>query len=67
MKNRSISIEYAPSEEMIADGLTKALPANLYERFRGQVGLVDIAERLQEKRHKELQEDDLETLLIGPQ
>jgi hypothetical protein len=61
-----ITIEYVKSEDMIADGLTKALQTGKFEVFRDQVGLVDISERLMERRFKELQEDDLETLLLGP-
>jgi hypothetical protein len=62
----SISVEYVRSGEMIADGLTKALQAEKFEIFRRQVGLVDISERLKKRRTKELQEDDLEALLLGP-
>ena len=54
----SISVEYVRSGEMIADGLTKALQAEKFEIFRRQVGLVDISEKLRERRTKEFQEDD---------
>jgi Reverse transcriptase (RNA-dependent DNA polymerase) len=43
-----INVEYTESQNMIADGLTKALPAEQFHRFRGQLGLVDITERLKE-------------------
>jgi hypothetical protein len=43
---------------MIADGLTKALPAQQFEKFVMQVGLVDIKERIQERRFKELTIED---------
>jgi hypothetical protein len=43
-----INVEYTESQNMIADGLTKALPAEQFLRFRGQLGLVDVTERLKE-------------------
>ena len=42
-----IVVKYTESSEMMADGLTKALPRQSFERFRSQMGLVDIRERLQ--------------------
>ncbi|KAL1994660.1 hypothetical protein VTN49DRAFT_2130 [Thermomyces lanuginosus] len=44
-----IVVKYTESSEMMADGLTKALPRQSFERFRNQMGLVDIRERLQEE------------------
>jgi hypothetical protein len=35
-----------PTKDMIADGLTKSLPANKMTQFLKHVGLVDIRERL---------------------
>ncbi|KAH7154708.1 hypothetical protein DER46DRAFT_613430 [Fusarium sp. MPI-SDFR-AT-0072] len=43
---------------MIADGLTKALPAQQFQKFITQVGLVDIKDRIQERRTKELTAED---------
>ncbi|EXK82237.1 hypothetical protein FOQG_13375 [Fusarium oxysporum f. sp. raphani 54005] len=43
---------------MIADGLTKALPAQQFQKFVTQVGLVDIKDRIQERRTKELTAED---------
>ena len=37
----TITVEYARSDEMIADGLTKVLPANKWNRLLDQLGLVD--------------------------
>ena len=34
---------------MIADGLTKALQGNKFRRFRNQLGLVDISDRLEQQ------------------
>lgn len=38
---------------MMADGLTKALVQGTFERFREQIGLVDVREQLAERRKKE--------------
>ncbi|HEY9845965.1 MAG TPA: Ty1/Copia family ribonuclease HI, partial [Candidatus Caenarcaniphilales bacterium] len=37
-----IKVEYVPSKEMIADGLTKVLPVNKWKGFLDQLGLVEI-------------------------
>ena len=37
-----IQVIYKKSKDMIADGLTKALPIEDFRRFQGQMGLVDI-------------------------
>ena len=42
-----IAVEYTPSKEMIADGLTKSLQASAFDDFVGQLGLVDISDRLE--------------------
>ena len=38
---------------MMADGLTKALAQEQFVSFREQIGLVDISERLAERRETE--------------
>jgi hypothetical protein len=45
--NKTIQIEWVPTAEMPADGLTKALPRQKHEIFIKQLGLVDIAKLLQ--------------------
>jgi hypothetical protein len=44
-----INVEHVQSNEMIADGLTKALPSNRWSKFLDQLGLVDVKEYLSEK------------------
>ncbi len=41
------------SADMMADGLTKALAQEQFVSFREQIGLVDISERLAERRETE--------------
>jgi hypothetical protein len=53
-----ISVRHTPTTEMIADGLVKALPAQQFQKFVTQVGLVDIKDRIQERRTKELTAED---------
>jgi transposase InsO family protein len=43
---KTIQIEWVPTAEMPADGLTKALPRQKHEIFIKQLGLVDIAKLL---------------------
>jgi Reverse transcriptase (RNA-dependent DNA polymerase) len=50
-----ITVEYTPSSQMIADGLTKALPRESFERFVNYVGLYDISDKLHERQNSELQ------------
>ena len=41
----TITVTYVPSAEMLADGLTKALPANKWATFLKQLGLVEATEQ----------------------
>ena len=68
VQNKAIVVKYTPSSQMIADGLTKALTNNGFERFKEQVGLLDISDRLKERRNNELQREELKIqmkLLLG--
>ena len=47
---------------MLADGLTKALQNNTFEIFIHQLGLIDITQKLDQRR-QELQELDVEEYL----
>ena len=53
-------MDYIFTKNILADGLTKALPADGFKRFREQVKLVDITDQLQAKKAKELTEKDFE-------
>lgn len=44
-----IKVEYIQSDQMLADGLTKALPPNRWSKFLDQLGLADVKEYLSEK------------------
>ena len=44
--NGALQIQWVPTTEMPADGLTKALPRQRFEIFIKQLGLVDISTRL---------------------
>jgi hypothetical protein len=48
-----IDVVYTESAKMMADGLTKALVQGAFESFREQMGLVDLRERLAERRRNE--------------
>jgi hypothetical protein len=64
---RTIKVEYIPTDNMIADGFTKALPANKWASFLDQLGLVERHEtRMRELQLEELQER-LEDLVMKDQ
>ena len=45
--------QWKATKEMIADGLTKALPKQRFKSFINMIGIVDIKERLNEEKHLE--------------
>jgi len=47
VQRQALQVDWVPTNEMIADGLTKALPRQRFERFVDQLGLVDITGILQ--------------------
>lgn len=59
----SISVEYVRSNEMMADGLTKALTAQRFNASVGRLGLVDIADQRQQRKLSELDDDSLQQAL----
>ena len=52
-QQRRITVRYVESKSMIADGLTKALPLDSHRRFLDQMNLIDIRDRLLDRRSKE--------------
>jgi len=52
---RRVRLQWTATKEMIADGLTKALPKQRFKSFVNMIGMVDIKERL----NKEKQLEDL--------
>jgi hypothetical protein len=62
--SQRIIVQYTPSSEMIADGLTKALSEKNFVRFVNQIGLYDISDKLHERQSSELQKElNLQELL----
>jgi hypothetical protein len=58
---KRVMFEWKPTKEMIADGLTKALPRQKFENFVRMVGMVDIKDRLAaEKRMEDLKDKWME-------
>jgi len=57
-----ISVEYTESARMMADGLTKALQNNNFQRFVEQMNLQDIRHLLAKRKEMDLQELELEKL-----
>ena len=51
-----IMVEYTESARMMADGLTKALTNNAFERFVEQMNLKDVSNLLAERRLNDLEE-----------
>jgi len=63
-----IEVVYTPTDDMIADGLTKSLTSQKHLSFVTQIGLVNIKEELGRRRLDELKSDffdDLEDSLEG--
>jgi len=42
VQRQALQVGWVPTSEIIADGLTKALPRQRFERFVDQLGLVDV-------------------------
>ena len=56
-EERRVSFQWVPTESMLADGLTKALPRQRHEEFVRMIRLDDITERLQQERKMEILKD----------
>jgi len=48
VQEKRLRINWVPTAEMPADGLTKTLPRQKHENFVRQLGLVDIRSRLED-------------------
>ena len=55
-------MEYTPSAEMVADGLTKVLQSGVFEAFREQLGLKDLTMVIEARKRKELDEEALDEI-----
>jgi transposase InsO family protein len=54
---KRVIFQWKPTTEMLADGFTKALPRQKFEKFTKMIGMVDISRRLTiEKRMEELKD-----------
>jgi hypothetical protein len=62
VKEGRITVEYISTDDMVADGLTKVLTNTSFRRFVDQVGLVDVNHHLQERKLRDLTEEDLEIM-----
>lgn len=61
----TISVHYTPTGKMLADGLTKALTSTAFDAFVQQLGLVDVTDKLKEKRELDDMTDTVSRLQSG--
>jgi hypothetical protein len=54
IKEGRIEVEYTPSDELVADGLTKVLSSDKFRQSCTQLGLEDVPARLRQKGNQEL-------------
>ncbi len=62
---KRIRVIYKPTNDMIADGLTKSLPRGKWPGFLSQIGMQDISDRLS-AREQTLEEIDALTAMLEP-
>jgi hypothetical protein len=60
-----IMVAYISTENMLADGLTKSLPANKWENFLNQLGLVERNQPVLKNVRLEEVQAQIETLSVG--
>lgn len=54
-----MKVDYKPSTDIIADGLTKPLHGPAYKEFVKQIGLTDISNQLEKRRLNEIRDMEL--------
>ena len=57
-----IKVDYVPTGDVLADGITKALPRTSFKAPRDQISVVDITERLVTRQLKDISLEALEAL-----
>ena len=64
VERQEVRVEYVPTREQVADGLTKALADQDVKRFRELIGVVDISSLLQQREAtlRKITDEDLEAL-----
>ena len=55
-----ITVDYIPTKQMIANGLTKALSKGEFQEFLQQVNLVDISNQIAEREIRENQQEEVD-------
>jgi hypothetical protein len=55
---KTIEVTYTPTNDMIADGLTKTLSKDKHQKFVEQMGLVDISQELQQRSDEEKEREE---------
>ena len=58
----AITVDYTLTEDMLADGLTKALIIDKFRKFRKSAGIVDITELIEARQLTEIRREELEAL-----
>jgi hypothetical protein len=58
-QRKRIKVEYRPTTDMIADGLTKAMSHAQFQKFVKQIGLTDITERLMDRHLQNIGEEEI--------
>jgi hypothetical protein len=56
---KQVLFRWKPTKEILADGLTKALPKQRFRNFVDMIGIVDIRERLDTERRMEDMKEEI--------
>lgn len=64
IERQEVRVDYVPTKEQVADGLTKALADPEFERFREMIGVVDLSGMLEQRQAalRKINDGDLEAL-----